>query len=60
MKVRLKTAFFVGGRLLMPGEEVELGDDEAIRFEEANRCVRIQPAQKQTPRQTKKMEKGNA
>ena len=37
------------------------GDDEAIRFEEAKRCVRIpQPAQKKTPRQVKKTEKGNA
>ena len=61
MKVRLKNAFFVGGRLFMPGEEVELEDDEAARFEEAKRCVRIQqPAQKQTPRQAKKTEKGNA
>lgn len=61
MKVRLKNAFFVGGRLLMPGEAVELGDDEAIRFEEAKRCVCIQqPAQKKTPRQVKKTEKGNA
>ena len=43
------------------GEAVELGDDEAIRFEEAKRCVRIQqPAQKKTPRQVKKTEKGNA
>jgi len=40
---------------------VELEDDEAARFEEAKRCVRIQqPAQKQTPRQEKKTEQGNA
>ena len=49
------------GRLRMPGEEVELEDDEAARFEEAKRCVRIQqPAQKQTPCQEKKTEQGNA
>ncbi|GEM_PF-1288686 len=61
MKVRLKNAFWMGGRLRMPGEEVELEDDEAARFEEAKRCVRIQqPAQTQTPRQEKKTEKGNA
>mgnify|MGYP006867763769 CR=1 FL=1 len=58
MKVRLKNAFFVGGRLFMPGEEVELEDNEAARFEAAKRCVRIQ--QKQTPRQARKTEKGNA
>ena len=61
MKVRLKNALWMGGRLRMPGEEVELEDDEAARFEEAKRCVRIQqPAQKKTPRQVKKTEKGNA
>lgn len=61
MKVRLKNAFWMGGRLRMPGEIVELEDNEAIRFEEAKRCVRIQqPAQKQTPRQEKKTEEGNA
>ena len=61
MKVRLKNAFWMGERLRMPGEKVELEDDGAARFEEAKRCVRIQqPAQKQTPRQAKKTEKGNA
>ena len=60
MKVRLKNAFFVGGRLLMPGEAVEL-EDEAVRFEEAKRCVRIhQPAQRKIPRQANKTEKSNA
>ena len=61
MKVRLKNAFFVGGRLLMPGEAVELEDDEAVRVEEAKRCVRIhQPAQRKIPRQANKTEKSNA
>ena len=47
--------------LMISGPESVDGDDEAIRFEEAKRCVRIQqPAQKKTPRQVKKTEKGNA
>jgi hypothetical protein len=45
----------------MPGEAVELEDDEAVRFEEAKRCVRIhQPAQRKIPRQANKTEKSNA
>ncbi|MBP3734012.1 MAG: hypothetical protein J6I57_03485 [Desulfovibrio sp.] len=60
MKVRLKNAFFVGGRLLLPGETVDLEDDEAARFEAAQHCVRIQqPAQKKAQRQTKKTEKSD-
>lgn len=59
MKVRLKNAFFVGGRLLLPGETVDL-EDEAARLEAAQHCVRIQqPAQKKAQRQTKKTEKSD-